>query len=181
MMDHFLPCFASINSNPWFQFQTPGIFLAENKEYLFRNKFRIVFQRGSCHTEARAIYTSRTMVFRTTRSGVHLPLMGILSFAGQVTFDQPPVFDHRERNRFCDLPRALINTAARLHAPLSKVGFLPRGMYFKAAKRFPRPQEYRELDIGATAKLPGLQDANFMPETHATQNARPSTEVHSGS
>ncbi len=99
-----------------------------------------------------------------------MPRMRILSFAEQDIFDRPPVFDHRERKQFFDLPRALIDKATGLRTPVSQIGFLLMCGYFKAAKRFYRPQDFHTPEIEAAAKLLGLQGADFTPETYAKQS-----------
>ncbi len=99
-----------------------------------------------------------------------MPRMRILSPSEQDIFDHPPVFDHRERKRHFDLPRALIDKAATLRTPVSKIGFLLMCGYFKAAKLFYRPQDFHEADIEAAAKLLGLQGGDFVPEAYAKQS-----------
>ena len=98
-----------------------------------------------------------------------MPRMRILSSSEQNAFDQPPVLDHKERKRFFDLPKALIDKAGGLRTPVSKVGFLLMCGYFKAAKRFYRPQYFHETDIDVAAKLLELPGTDFAPETYAKQ------------
>ena len=53
-----------------------------------------------------------------------MPRMQILSSSEQDAFEQPPLFDHRERKRFFDLPKALMGTASELRSPTGQLGFL---------------------------------------------------------
>ena len=60
--------------------------------------------------------------------------MRILTANEQAAFDRPPVFNHRERKRFLDLPKGLTDTAATLRTPPSgRIGFLVMCGHFRAA------------------------------------------------
>ena len=98
-----------------------------------------------------------------------MPRMRILSSSEQEAFDKPPRFDHRERKQFLDLPKVLKERAAALCTPSNQIGFLVMCGYFKATKRFYLPQEFRERDIGAAARIPGLQRPGFSPDAYAKQ------------
>jgi TnpA family transposase len=95
--------------------------------------------------------------------------MRILSTSEQDAFDKPPLFDHRERKRFFDLPKALMDMASGLRSPAGQMGFLLTCGYFKAAKRFYRPQDFRGPDIEVATKRLDLQGTDFAPEAYAKQ------------
>ncbi len=95
--------------------------------------------------------------------------MQILSSSEQDTFDQPPLFDHRERKRFFDLPKSLMDIANELRSPAGQLGFLLMCGYFKAAKRFYSPQDFHGPDIEAAAKLLEMQCAVYAPEAYPKQ------------
>ena len=65
--------------------------------------------------------------------------MRILTAIEQYAFDQPPVFDHKERKQFLTLPKGLMDIAKGLRTPDSQIGFLLMCGYFKATKRFYQP------------------------------------------
>lgn len=98
-----------------------------------------------------------------------MPRMQILSAPEQAAFDQPPVFDFRERKRCFDLPKALMDIATTLRSPSSQIGFLLKCAYFKAAKRFYNPRGFHASDIEAGAKLLGLSRSEFSPVTYPKQ------------
>jgi len=76
-----------------------------------------------------------------------MPRMDILSRTEQETLDTPPIFDSAERKQFFDLPSSLLERALRLQKPSSRIGFLLACGYFRAAKRFFKPQDYHQRDI----------------------------------
>ena len=98
-----------------------------------------------------------------------MPRMQILSAPEQMAFDQPPVFDFRERKRCFDLPKVLMDIATTLRSPSSQIGFLLTCAYFKAAKRFYNPRGFHASDIEAGAKLLGLSGSEFSPVTYPRQ------------
>ncbi len=73
-----------------------------------------------------------------------MPRMNILNRTEQEMFDTPPVFNRAERKQFFDFPSSLLETALRLQKPESRMGFLLSCGYFKAGKRFYRPQDYHQ-------------------------------------
>ncbi len=95
--------------------------------------------------------------------------MRILTKNEKEAFDQPPLFDHRMRKQFFDFPKKLLNIAIGLRTPGGQIGFLLMCGYFKATKRFYRPQDFHGRDIEAVAKFVGLGDIDFSHETYAKQ------------
>jgi len=95
--------------------------------------------------------------------------MRILTASEQDVFDKPPLLDHRERKQFFNLPKNLMDTAATLRTPSSQIGFLLICGYFRAAKRFYLPQDFREPDIHAVATMLGLAVSDFSPDRYAKQ------------
>ena len=65
-----------------------------------------------------------------------MPRMRILSPSEQEAFDRPPLFDHRERKKFFEFPKALLEAAQSMHSPDHRAGFLVSCGYFKATRRF---------------------------------------------
>jgi hypothetical protein len=49
--------------------------------------------------------------------------MRILTISEQEAFDKPPLFDHRDRRRFFDLPKGLLDVANTLRTPGGKIVF----------------------------------------------------------
>jgi hypothetical protein len=91
--------------------------------------------------------------------------MKILNKAEQDTFDKPPVFNSAERKQFFDFPRILLEKAEALRTPSTRIGFLLARAYFKADKRFFRPQDYHQRDIEYVSRRIGL-----LPEQFSIQN-----------
>ena len=98
-----------------------------------------------------------------------MPRMRILTAAEQEVFDKPPRFDHRERKQFFSLPRDLMEIATSLRTPDTQIGFVLICVYFRAARRFYLPQDFRERDIEAAAKMLALQGSGFSPDRYAKQ------------
>lgn len=73
------------------------------------------------------------------------------------------------RKQFFDFPKKLLNIAIGLRTPGGQIGFLLMCGYFKATKRFYRPQDFHGRDIEAVAKLVGLGDIDFSHEIYAKQ------------
>ena len=95
--------------------------------------------------------------------------MRILTANEQEAFDQPPLFDHRARKQFFDLPKGLIGITTTLRTPSGQIGFLLMCGYFKATKRFYQPQDFHVRDIEAAAKVIGLEVTDFSYDTYAKQ------------
>ena len=96
-----------------------------------------------------------------------MPRMNILSPAEQDGFDTPPVFNSVERKKFFDFPSALQGKAKGFRTPLNRLGFLLACGYFKAAKKFFKPQDYHQRDIEYVASRVGLSPDNFDPAFYA--------------
>ena len=97
--------------------------------------------------------------------------MRILTTSEQDAFDQPPVFDHKERKQFLTLPKGLMDIAKGLRTPDSQIGFLLMCGYFKATKRFYQPQDFRNRDIAAAIHQLKLPESAFEP-TQYTETTR---------
>jgi TnpA family transposase len=97
--------------------------------------------------------------------------MRILTASEQDAFDQPPVFDHKERKQFLTLPKGLMDIAKGLRTPDSQIGFLLMCGYFKATKRFYQPQDFRNRDIAAAIHQLKLPESAFEP-TQYTETTR---------
>jgi len=95
--------------------------------------------------------------------------MRILTANEQQAFDKPPLFDHRDRKKYFDLPKGLMDIAKSLRAPGGQIGFLLMCGYFKATRRFYQPQDFQKRDIDAVARIVGLQSWEFIPDTYAKQ------------
>lgn len=93
--------------------------------------------------------------------------MRILTASEQDAFDQPPVFDHKERKQFLTLPKGLMDIVDGLRTPESQIGFLLMCGYFKATKRFYQPQGFRDRDIAAALRQLNLPDSAFDPTQYA--------------
>jgi len=78
--------------------------------------------------------------------------MKILNSNEQEMFDKPPVFNSTERKQFFDFPQILIDKAETLRKPSTRIGFLLACGYFKASKRFFKPQDYHQRDIEYVAR-----------------------------
>lgn len=98
-----------------------------------------------------------------------MPRMRILTASEQETFDKPPLLDHRERKQAFDLPQGLMDIAAPLRTPDTRIGFVLVCGYFRAARRFYSPQDFHERDIRAAAAMLGLKASDFSPARYAKQ------------
>jgi len=96
-----------------------------------------------------------------------MPRMNILNRTEQNTFDTPPVFNSVERKQFFEFSPSLVEMALRLQRPVNSIGFLLSCGYFKARKRFFRPQEYHQRDIEYVARRIGLSSDQFSFEDYA--------------
>ena len=95
--------------------------------------------------------------------------MRILTANEQQAFDKPPLFDHLDRKKYFDLPKGLMGIAQSLRTPGGQIGFLLMCGYFKATRRFYKPQDFKERDVDAVARMVGLQSSEFIPDTYAKQ------------
>jgi len=95
--------------------------------------------------------------------------MRILTANQQQAFDRPPLFDHRDRKKYFDLPKGLMEIAKNLRTPGGQIGFLLMCGYFKATRRFYQPQDFHDRDIEAVARMLGLPSAGFIPDAYAKQ------------
>ena len=95
--------------------------------------------------------------------------MRILTINEQEAFDKPPLFDHRDRKRFFDLPKGLLDIADSLRTPSGQIGFLLMCGYFKAAKRFFQPYDFHERDVDAAVRVLAPQSAGFSADAYAKQ------------
>lgn len=93
--------------------------------------------------------------------------MRILTTSEQDAFDKPPLFDHKERKQFLTLPKGLMDIAKDLRTPDSQIGFLLMCAYFKATKRFYRPQDFRDRDVTAAVHQMSLSQGAFDPTQYA--------------
>ena len=95
--------------------------------------------------------------------------MRILTASEQEAFDKPPLLDYRERKVFFNLPQELMEIAATLRTPDSRIGFLLLCGYFKASSKFYHPHDFHERDICAIIKKLGLNDSSFSPDAYTKQ------------
>ncbi|MCJ8335762.1 MAG: Tn3 family transposase [Epibacterium sp.] len=95
--------------------------------------------------------------------------MRILTANQQQAFDRPPLFDHRDRKKYFDLPKGLMDIAKNLRTPGGQIGFLLMCGYFKATRRFYQSQDFHDRDIEAVARMLGLPSARFTPDAYAKQ------------
>ena len=98
-----------------------------------------------------------------------MPRMRILTASEQEVFDKPPLLDHRERKQAFDLPQGLMDIAASLRTPDTRIGFVLVCGYFRVARRFYSPQDFHERDIQAAATMLGLKASGFSPDRYAKQ------------
>ena len=100
-----------------------------------------------------------------------MPRMNILNKNEQAMFDNPPVFNSRERKLFFNFPNFLKEKAKALRKPSTKVGFLLACGYFKATKKFFRPEDFHQNDIAYVARSVNLESTQFTLE-HYVQSTR---------
>lgn len=98
-----------------------------------------------------------------------MPRMNILSRTEQERFDRPPVFNSAGRKQFFDFSSSLLKTAIRLKKPSSRIGFLLACGYFRAVKRFFRPQDYHHRDIEYVARQIVLSPEQFSTEDYSAR------------
>lgn len=96
-----------------------------------------------------------------------MPRMKILNRAEQETFELPPIFNSVERKQFFDFPSSLLKSASILRKPTSQIGFLLACGYFRAVKRFFKPQDYHQPDIEYVARRIELCANSFTAHDYA--------------
>lgn len=77
--------------------------------------------------------------------------MRILTANEQEVFDKPPLFDHRDRKKFFDFPKALLAIAATMRHSDHQIGFLVSCGYFRSTRRFFGAADFVERDIAYVA------------------------------
>ncbi len=73
--------------------------------------------------------------------------MQILNVSEKAAFDNPPIFDFRERKKFFEFPKPLLELANSLRNPVYQVYFLVSCGYFWVARRFFSPVDFHQRDI----------------------------------
>ena len=96
-----------------------------------------------------------------------MPRMNILSQAEQDTFDTPPVLNSAERKQFFEFSPTLLETALCMQKPTNRISFLLSCGYFKAVKKFFKPQDYHQCDIEYVAHQIGLLTEQLFYEDYA--------------
>ena len=81
-------------------------------------------------------------------------------------FNAPPVFNSRERKQFFTFPESLKQKARTLRKPSTQIGFLLACGYFKATKKFFKPEDYHQNDIAYVAHKSGVDVSRFSPEAY---------------
>ncbi|MDX2494884.1 MAG: Tn3 family transposase [Desulfuromusa sp.] len=69
----------------------------------------------------------------------------------KAAFDNPPIFDFRERKKFFEFPKPLLELANSLRNPVYQVCFLVSCGYFRAARRFFSPVDFYQRDVAYVA------------------------------
>jgi hypothetical protein len=77
--------------------------------------------------------------------------MQILNVSEKAAFDNPPIFDFRERKKFFEFPKPLLELANSLRNPVCHVYFLVSCGYFRVARRFFSPVDFHQRDIAYVA------------------------------
>lgn len=95
-----------------------------------------------------------------------MPRMNILNKSEQAMFEDPPTFNSGERKRFFSFPNAIQEKAATLRKPSTQIGFLLSCGYFKATKKFFRPEDFHQNDIAFVARSLNFEPEEFLPEQY---------------
>lgn len=95
-----------------------------------------------------------------------MPRMNILNKSEQAMFEDPPIFNSSERKRFFTFPNAIHQKAATLRKPSTQIGFLLSCGYFKASKKFFKPEDFHHNDIAYIARALNYDVAEFIPEQY---------------
>ena len=98
-----------------------------------------------------------------------MPRMRVLNSTEQASYDNPPVFDSRERHKYFDLTVGLERTASHLKTPTNRVGFILSFGYFRATKRFFSPRDFRSQDIEHVARQIDVDVCSFQPQAYANR------------
>jgi len=93
--------------------------------------------------------------------------MQILNVSEKAAFDNPPIFDFRQRKKFFEFPKPLLELANSLRDPVYQVCFLVSCGYFRAARRFFSPVDFYQRDVAYVASLLDVGDVTgcFFPLT----------------
>ena len=98
-----------------------------------------------------------------------MPRMRVLNSTEQASYDNPPVFDSRERHKYFELTVGLERTASHLKTPTNRVGFILSFGYFRATKRFFSPRDFRSQDIEHVARQIDVDVCSFQPQAYANR------------
>lgn len=96
-----------------------------------------------------------------------MPRMNILNKSEQSMFEVPPIFNSAERKRFFTFPNALHKKAVILRKPSTQIGFLLSCGYFKASKKFFKPEDFHHNDIAYIARALNYDPEEFIPKQYA--------------
>lgn len=88
-----------------------------------------------------------------------MPRMRILTASEQEAFDKPPRFDHHDRKRAFEFPKALLDMARSMRSRGHRIGFLVSCGYFRWTRRFYAPVDFEPRDIAHVARLIDAGDA----------------------
>lgn len=89
-----------------------------------------------------------------------MPRMRILSSSEQEAFDKPPLFDHRERKKFFQFPKAVLDMAQNMRSHDHQIGFLVSWGYFRATRRFFAPVDFEPRDVAYVSSQLGNDGAS---------------------
>ena len=95
-----------------------------------------------------------------------MPRMNILNTSEQAMFDDPPIFNSAERKRFFTFPNAIKEKASTLRKPSTQIGFLLSCGYFKATKKFFRPEDFHQNDVAYVARSLNFAPEEFIPDQY---------------
>jgi len=73
--------------------------------------------------------------------------MQILSSNECMIFEAPPLFDHRDRKKFFEFSKSLLEIAQTLRNPVNRIYFLVSCGYFRASRRFFSQKDFHQRDI----------------------------------
>jgi hypothetical protein len=84
-----------------------------------------------------------------------MPYMKIFNSLEQDAFENPPLFNSVDQNKFFEFPLGIIRFMKNLRTPTNQVCFLVMFGYFKATKRF-FSRKFHQKDISFVAKKFGF-------------------------